>query len=325
MQSARESRQNARMTSHRSTPIAVAALFFLSLACGQAPAGLSGASEAASADAPRQALEVADSVLSANVEEAGPVEGFWPFLAEEAVFLEPGLAILHGRDAVRSALAAAQSAPAPALRLHRVAAVQSEDGALGITYGWTELVAADGTIAYGRYAGAWRRDAGHWRLEAFSRAPAFRPPTPPPDGNPVVYGGYHGVSIPGDPVALAADVAATDSAFAAMGETQSTCVAFPAFADENAVVFGGNNFRYGRDWVKIAYGSGCTAQSHATWAPVYFASTGSGDLGWSVGNATFWYDDGTSVSYAYQKYLTVWARQPDGSWRWLMDTGSARP
>jgi ketosteroid isomerase-like protein len=311
------------MTTHRSTPIAVAALLFLSLACGPAPAGLSGTSEAVSADAPRQALEIADSVLAANVVEQGPVEGFWPFLAEGAVFLEPGLEILHGREAIRSALAAVQPAPAPVLNLHRVGAVQSEDGALGITFGWSELAAADGTIAYGRYAGVWRRDGGHWRLEAFSRAFAFREGAPPPEGNPVVYGGYHGVSIPGDPAALAADVAATDTAFAAMGETQSTCVAFPAFADQNAVVFGANNFRYGMDWVKIAY-SGCVPQNHATWAPVYFASTGSGDLGWSVGNATFW-TDGTSVSYAYQKYLTVWARQPDGSWRWLMDTGSARP
>ncbi len=312
------------MTTHRSTPIAVAALLLLSLACGPAPAALSGASEAVSADAPRQALEIADSVLAASVEEEGPVEGFWPFLAENAVFLDPGLAILRGRDAIRSALGAAQPASPPVLKLHRVGAVQAEDGALGITFGWSELVAADGTVSYGRYAGVWRRDAGHWRLETFSRAFAFRQGAPPPDGNPVVYGGYHGFSIPGDPAELAAQVAATDSAFAAMGETQSTCVAFPAFADENAVVFGANNFRYGIDWVKIAYGSGCTPQSHATWAPVYFASTGSGDLGWSVGNATFWYD-GTPVTYAYQKYLTVWARQPDGSWRWLMDTGSNRP
>ena len=68
--------------------MAVAALLFLSLACGPAPAGLSGTSDAVAADAPRQALDVADSVLSANVEEAGPVEGFWPFLAEDAIFLE---------------------------------------------------------------------------------------------------------------------------------------------------------------------------------------------------------------------------------------------
>jgi ketosteroid isomerase-like protein len=314
------------MTTHRSTPIAVAALLLLSLACGQAPAGLSGTSEAVSADAPRQALQVADSVLAANVLEQGPVDGFWPFLAQGAVFLEPGLAILHGRDAIRSALAAVQPpAPAPVLRLHRVAAVQSDDGHLGFTYGWTELVAADGTVAYGKYAATWRRDAGHWRIEAFSRAPSYRAPTPPPEGNPVVFGGYHGVSIPGDPAELAADVAATDSAFAAMGEAQGTCTAFPAFADENAVVFGGNNFRYGMDWVRIAYGSGCTPQDHATWAPLYSASTGSGDLGWSVGNATFSYDDGSSVLYSYSKYLTVWARQPDGTWRWLADTGSARP
>lgn len=312
------------MTTHRSTPMAVAALLFLSLACGPAPAGLSGTSDAVAADAPRQALDVADSVLSANVEEAGPVEGFWPFLAEDAVFLEPGLAIVQGRDAIRAALSAAQpEGPSPLLRLHRVSANRSEDGKLGFTYGWTELIPAGGTVAYGKYLAMWRRNAGHWRLEAFARAASFKAPTPPPDGNPVI-AGYHGFAIPGDAAELAADVAATDSAFAALAEAQSTCVAFPAFADENAVVFGGNNFRYGMDWVRIAY-SGCVPESHATWAPVSSASTGSGDLGWSVGNATFWYDDGTSVSYSYSKYLTLWARQADGTWKWLGDTGSARP
>ncbi len=311
-------------TTHRITPIAVAALLLVSTGCGPAPAALSDASQAASADAPRQALEVADSVLAANVEEEGTVEGFWPFLAEDAVFLEPGLAIVRGRDAVRAALVGAQpDGPAPLLRLHRVAAGQSDDGALGFSYGWTEVVPAGGTVTYGKYAAMWRRDGGHWRLEAFARATSRKAPTPPPAGA-AVPAGYHGFAIAGDPAELAAAAAATDEAFAALGEAQSTCVAFPAYADANAVVFGNNNFYYGMDWVKLAY-SGCVPESHATWAPVYSASTGSGDIAWTVGNATFWYDDGTSIAYAYQKYLTAWARQPDGTWRWFMDTGSARP
>ncbi len=310
------------MTHTPTIPIAVAALL-LSTACGSAPASFSDASQAVALDAPRQALELADSILSRNVEEEGPVEGFWPSFSDDVVFLEPGLAIVRGRQAVRSALAAVQPDPAPTLRLHRVAAVQSDDGHLGFTYGWTELLPPGGAIAYGKYAAMWRRDDGHWRLEAFARAAAFKPPTPPPQGA-AVPAGYHGTGSPGDAATLADEIAATDLAFSALAGKQSTCVAFPAFADENAVVFGGNNFRYGMDWVKIAY-SGCTPQSHATWAPSYSASTGSGDLGWSVGNATFSYDGETGVTYSYSKYLTGWARQPDGGWKWLLDTGSDRP
>ena len=119
-------------------------------------------------------------------------------------------------------------------------------------------------------------------------------------------------------------VRAVDDVNRLVSEAESTCVAFPAFSDEHAIVFGGANFYYGMDWVRLAY-SGCTAANHATWAPVHAASTGSGDLGYSVGNATFWTDLDASTAYAYSKYLTVWVRQADGGWKWMLDAGSARP
>jgi ketosteroid isomerase-like protein len=313
------------MDTNPRTLLAAVTLLTLSLssACGPAPTGTAEATQATAASAPRETLELADALLAKTVEQAGPVQGFWPFLAEDAVFLEPFIDIVRGRDAIRSALAAAQpDGQAVSLRLHRVASGASDDGALGYTFGWFEETREGGATAYRKYLAMWRRDGGHWRLEAFVKSGGRGPPTAPPAGNPVV-AGYHGFASPGDPAALAAEVAAADSAFAALAEAESTCVAFPAFADENAVVFGGGDFYWGIEWVRLAF-SGCTEADHATWAPVHSASTGSGDLGWSVGNAIFW-TDGTPVTYSYSKYLTVWARQPDGSWRWLLDAGNPRP
>jgi ketosteroid isomerase-like protein len=45
-----------------------------------------------------------------------------------------------------------------------------------------------------------------------------------------------------------------------------------------------------------------------------------------VGNAVFtgYREDGARIQ-RFSKYLTVWKKQRDGSWRYVVDGGSARP
>ncbi len=53
------------------------------------------------------------------------------------------------------------------------------------------------------------------------------------------------------------------------------------------------------------------------WAPI--ASGKSGDLGFTVGKATF---TGATPDDGWRStYVTIWRRQPDGSWKVLFDTG----
>jgi hypothetical protein len=49
----------------------------------------------------------------------------------------------------------------------------------------------------------------------------------------------------------------------------------------------------------------------------------SADLGFTVGVATYVASPGASPRRS--KYLTVWALQRDGSWRYLVDGGNALP
>jgi ketosteroid isomerase-like protein len=51
-----------------------------------------------------------------------------------------------------------------------------------------------------------------------------------------------------------------------------------------------------------------------------------GDLGFTVGNAVFTSvrEDGAPV-VRHSKYLTVWKRQRDGTWRFVVDGGNTRP
>jgi ketosteroid isomerase-like protein len=53
------------------------------------------------------------------------------------------------------------------------------------------------------------------------------------------------------------------------------------------------------------------------WAPI--ASGKSGDLGFTVGKATF---TGAKPEDGWRStYVTIWHRQPDGGWKVLFDTG----
>ena len=63
-----------------------------------------------------------------------------------------------------------------------------------------------------------------------------------------------------------------------------------------------------------------------TWYPLLADVAQSGDLGYTVGTAVYTgrREDGGQV-VRYSKYLTVWKKQRDGGWRYVVDGGSARP
>lgn len=56
------------------------------------------------------------------------------------------------------------------------------------------------------------------------------------------------------------------------------------------------------------------AKTKVEWAPI--ASAKRGDLGWTVGKATF-----TGEESWKSTYVTIWKQQTDGSWKVLFDTG----
>lgn len=59
------------------------------------------------------------------------------------------------------------------------------------------------------------------------------------------------------------------------------------------------------------------------WAPVQADAAASGDLGYTIGKAKFRWtgQDGKPVNAA-GKYLTVWKKQKDGSWKVAADLGN---
>jgi ketosteroid isomerase-like protein len=63
-----------------------------------------------------------------------------------------------------------------------------------------------------------------------------------------------------------------------------------------------------------------------TWTPIKADMAASGDLGYTYGNYVFKSKDkeGKPVT-SYGKYMSVWKKQKDGSWKVVVDMGNSTP
>ena len=228
--------------------------------------------------------------------------------AEDAAYLYPGAPLVRGKNAIRALL---DSAGAGDLTWTPEFADVSDDGTVGYTYGWTR--SAD---QQGKYLACWRRrDGGSWMVTAYTRtrlAPAVtQPPAPVAAPNSLVRGRGRADSR---------ELLSADSAFSAMSVTRGAKTAFLAFAANEAITLGAPTapFNRGREAI-VATFAAFPADAVLEWAPVVANVAGSGDLGCTVGEASI------SPTHSYSKYLTVWKRQTDGSWKFVADGGNARP
>ena len=106
-------------------------------------------------------------------------------------------------------------------------------------------------------------------------------------------------------------VVAAERAFAADGLAHGIKRSFLAHSTPDAIVFAPDPTR-----VRDLYGSR-PDKPHPplVWWPLWAGISRSGDLGFTTGPSTF---DGKENGW----YFTVWARQPDGGWKWIYDGGS---
>ncbi len=227
---------------------------------------------------------------------------------DSAAYLHPGAPLMRGARNI-SAFLAGDTSMRNVVRTPAYADVSS-DGTFGYTYGWTRS-----TGERGKYLACWRKLSEGWRISAYVRSK----PVPMPDSVPlpVPRRAAHDETFGGraDP----AELLRADSAFAAMSVSQGGKAAFLAFASADAVAFGGGaQMSEGRDAIAAGF-DGFPAGAVLEWWPVAAEIARSGDLGCTVGEARI-----ASVKH-YSKYLTIWKRQSDGSWKFVADGGNARP
>jgi ketosteroid isomerase-like protein len=139
------------------------------------------------------------------------------------------------------------------------------------------------------------------------RAPTRLPPLP--------------VGEKGFPVALAPVVSA-EHAFAQRSIDEGMKPAFLAYAAPDGVVV---NRRGPVNAIETWRQREPAPTGLLTWWPTYADVSRAGDMGWTTGpfefreNPTQEKPDGTG------HFFTVWHKQPDGSWKWVLDLGIQHP
>jgi ketosteroid isomerase-like protein len=112
--------------------------------------------------------------------------------------------------------------------------------------------------------------------------------------------------------ARVSEVVEAERAFARAAQTDGVNAAFLHFSAPDGIVFGPDPVL-----VKQALATSPIPPVPLKWWPVYAGIAASGDLGFTTGPFVV----GGSERQGHGWYFTIWKRQPDGSWRWVLDHG----
>jgi ketosteroid isomerase-like protein len=262
----------------------------------------------------RALLRAADRSVSDEVQARGVRIGLAPHLADSADVLIPGAVLLRGRDA---ALAELDRGPFAGTRLRwePIRVDVSADGRSGYTYGGGTSTGADGTSTPARYIAFWRRDGDGWKIAAFQFNPHPRPLAPPPAGFFREDDARAATPSGADATAALQQIMQADRDFSALSVAQGPGAAFRAYAAPDGALGGA----YGPEAIGAVFGEG---GGSLQWMPTAGGTAASGDLGYTVGTGVA---RGPQGQAGYSKYITVWRREPNGEWRWVVDGGNPRP
>ncbi len=255
----------------------------------------------------------------------GLVNGSLSLLAADVVYLRGGLPAVYGRNAVRTVLSAPDiGGDAIAQSWQPLGGGVSYDLRSAYTFGVAVYARPQSRrVQVDRYIAFWHRDPRQpWRIAAYAEigpetasetsftADQLTPPTR---------------TMSRDLADATAHMRAADSSFADLADRMGVAYAFSNTVAPDGMVFGNPQLVIGPVAVNkyyLAHGGG----SSLTWHPVYASVAGSNDLGFSVGEYVVTGRGPTGAAVQrFGKYLTVWERQVDGTWKFVVDGGNETP
>jgi ketosteroid isomerase-like protein len=110
---------------------------------------------------------------------------------------------------------------------------------------------------------------------------------------------------------------AAERAFSKLSEEKGIKDSFLANVADDAVVFRPGPVP-GKEWLSAHP----NPSAFLAWHPTFAAIARSGDLGWTTGPYEITLKDGRK---GYGQYSTVWRKQPDGRWKFVVDLGIETP
>lgn len=116
------------------------------------------------------------------------------------------------------------------------------------------------------------------------------------------------------PRATPEEIVAAERAFAAEGYANGIKRSFLAYSAPDAVIFGPEPVNAHESLNASPDEDLKEPRAHLVWWPLYAGIADSGDLGFTTG------------PYAIDQnrrghYFTIWKKQPDGAWKWVLDAG----
>jgi ketosteroid isomerase-like protein len=272
----------------------------------------------------RDSLFQVDQSRGDSVAARGVVDGSLALLSPDVAYLRAGVPTVYGRDAARALLSARGTLAARSHTWQPLGGGVSSDRRSGYTYGIAAYAVTPGpAVRVDRYIAFWQRDRAQlWRIVAYAEVNGETSPE-------VAFAAGQLSPLPrvvGRPLAdMIASVRAADSVFSDLADRRGTGYAFSNTVADVGVLFSGPHLIVGPKAVDEFYRSR-PAGSSLSWRPVHVVVAGSGDLGFTVGEyiATGRGPSGAAVQ-RFGKYLTVWKRQPDGSWKFVVDGGNETP
>jgi ketosteroid isomerase-like protein len=112
-----------------------------------------------------------------------------------------------------------------------------------------------------------------------------------------------------------------DKEFSDLSLQKGMKFAFLKYAADTAVLLQKNTMPVvGKTAIASAFESFSDTGFVLTWEPLYAALSRSGDLGYTYGLYTNL--NKTDGSKSRGKYVTIWSKQPDGTWKYVLDGGN---
>lgn len=116
----------------------------------------------------------------------------------------------------------------------------------------------------------------------------------------------------------------TEQAFAKTSEDRGTRDAFLAFIADDGILFRPKAV-IGKQWMNEHPLPPSDKRPLLAWQPAFAGMAESGDLGYTTGPWEFKDDIKNAQPSAYGHFVTVWKKQSDGSWKFVVDLGISHP
>ena len=113
-----------------------------------------------------------------------------------------------------------------------------------------------------------------------------------------------------------------DRAFAKLAHEKGAGPAFQAFAAPSVTLFNSAGPPVTPDQLARSFPPNAAFE----WEPDQAVISASADLGYTMGHATITSPgkDG-KMETEHERYITIWKKQPDGSWKFILDGGIPQP